>query len=165
MIGGAAVLLLMEACRRVVGIPIVLIASLFMLIGFLGRQMPGFLSNRGFSALQIVKHLFYTQEGLFGAPIGASSTFIFLFILFGACLEKTGVGEFFIDLSNSSPATARRARQGAVITSALRARCRAPASPTRWVPLHHPHDVCWATGRVSAAVEAAASIGGRSCPR
>ena len=80
LIGGAAILLLAEACRRVVGLPIVIIAAVFILIGFFGRLMPGFLSNRGFTVNQIIKHLFYTQEGIFGTPVGASSTFIFLFI-------------------------------------------------------------------------------------
>ncbi len=120
VIAGAAVLLLMEACRRVVGLPIVIIASLFVAVGLIGRSMPGFLANRGYSVAQIVKHLFFTQEGIFGAPIGASSTFIFLFILFGAFLQMTGVGEFFIELGN---AIAGRQRGGpakvAVITSAM----------------------------------------------
>ena len=168
VIGGAAVLLLMEACRRVVGIPIVLIASLFMLIGFLGRQMPGFLSNRGFSALQIVKHLFYTQEGLFGAPIGASSTFIFLFILFGAFLEKTGVGEFFIDLSNSIAGNRRGGpAKVAVITSALEGTVSGSSvantvgSGSFTIPMmkrlgYRPE--------FAAAVEAAASTGGQIMP-
>jgi hypothetical protein len=92
IIAGAAILLLMEACRRVVGLPIVIIATVFIAVGLVGRAMPGFLANRGYSVTQVVKHLFFTQEGIFGAPIGASSTFIFLFILFGAFLQMTGVG-------------------------------------------------------------------------
>ncbi len=119
-IGVVGIALLLEGCRRVVGLPIVVIAGVFLLIAFFGKSMPGFLSNRGFNLKNIVKHLFYTQEGVFGTPIGASSTFIFLFILFGAFLEKTGVGEFFIDLSN---AVAGHKRGGpakvAVLTSAL----------------------------------------------
>ena len=119
-IGGIAILLLLECCRRVVGLPIVVIASVFILVSYFGRAMPGFLGNRGFSPRLIIQHLFYTTEGVFGTPIGASSTFIFLFILFGSFLEKTGVGEFFIELSN---AIAGHKRGGpakvAVITSAL----------------------------------------------
>ncbi len=167
-IGGAAVLLLIEACRRVVGLPIVIISGLFLIIGFLGRQMPGFLSNRGFSVLQIIKHLFYTQEGVFGTPVGASSTFIFLFILFGAFLEKTGVGEFFIDLSN---AVAGNKRGGpakvAVITSALEGTVSGSSvantvgSGSFTIPMmkrlgYRPE--------FAAAVEAAASTGGQIMP-
>ena len=120
LIAGAAILLLAEACRRVVGIPIVIIATVFVLIGLFGGVLPGFVGNRGFNPMQVVKHLFFTQEGVFGTPIGASSTFIFLFMLFGAFLEKTGVGEFFIQLGN---AIAGHQRGGpakvAVITSAM----------------------------------------------
>ncbi|HSK69624.1 MAG TPA: TRAP transporter permease [Candidatus Limnocylindria bacterium] len=120
VIGGVAILLLMEACRRVVGLPILVIATTFILVGIFGRSLPGFLGNRGYTLQQIVRHLFYTQEGVFGAPIGASSTFIFLFILFGAFLQMTGVGEFFIELGN---AIAGRQRGGpakvAVLTSAM----------------------------------------------
>ena len=120
LIAGAAILLLAEACRRVVGIPIVIIATVFILIGLFGGIMPGFVGNRGFNLMQVAKHLFYTQEGVFGTPVGASSTFIFLFMLFGAFLEKTGVGEYFIQLGN---AIAGHQRGGpakvAVITSAM----------------------------------------------
>ena len=108
VIGVVGVLLLLEGCRRVVGMPIVIIACCFVLIGIFGKYMPGFLGNRGFSIKNIVKHLFYTQEGVFGTPIGASSTFIFLFILFGSFLEKTGVGEFFIDLCNAIAGSRRQ---------------------------------------------------------
>lgn len=119
-IGGIAILLLLECCRRVVGLPIVIIASCFMLVSFFGRSMPGFLGNRGFSLKRIIEHLFYTTEGVFGTPVGASSTFIFLFILFGAFLERTGVGEFFIDLANSLAGHKRGGpAKVAVLSSAL----------------------------------------------
>ncbi len=168
IIGGMAILLLMEACRRVVGLPIVIIASAFILIGLAGRSMPGFMGNRGFNVLQIIKHLFYTQEGVFGTPVGASSTFIFLFILFGAFLEKTGVGEFFIDLSN---AIAGKQRGGpakvAVITSALEGTVSGSSvantvgSGSFTIPMmkrlgYRPE--------FAAAVEAAASTGGQIMP-
>ena len=168
IIGGMAILLLLEACRRVVGLPIVIIATVFILIGLAGRSMPGFMSNRGFNVLQIIKHLFYTQEGIFGTPIGASSTFIFLFILFGAFLEKTGVGEFFIDLSN---AIAGKQRGGpakvAVITSALEGTVSGSSvantvgSGSFTIPMmkrlgYRPE--------FAAAVEAAASTGGQIMP-
>jgi TRAP transporter 4TM/12TM fusion protein len=168
LIGGAAILLLMEACRRVVGLPIVIIASFFMLIAFLGRQMPGFLSNRGFSVYQIIKHLFYTQEGIFGTPVGASSTFIFLFILFGAFLEKTGVGEFFIDLSNAIAGNKRGGpAKVAVITSALEGTVSGSSvantvgSGSFTIPMMKRLGY---RAEFAAAVEAAASTGGQIMP-
>jgi TRAP transporter 4TM/12TM fusion protein len=96
-----AVLFVLEAARRVVGIPIVIIASTFLLYAKFGAFLPGFLNHRGYSIERIVSHMYYTTEGILGTPIGVSSTFIFLFILFGAFLDKTGIGKFFIDLANA----------------------------------------------------------------
>ncbi|MCG6197468.1 TRAP transporter large permease subunit, partial [Anoxybacillus sp. LAT_38] len=76
-----------------------IIASLFLLYTYFGPYMPGFLEHRGNDVDRIIGHSYYTLEGILGTPLGVSSTFIFLFILFGAFLEKTGVGEYFNDLS------------------------------------------------------------------
>ncbi|MBY0087982.1 TRAP transporter permease [Brevibacillus brevis] len=99
VVGGIAVVLVLEAARRVVGIPIALIATIFLLYTYLGPYMPGFLEHRGNDVERIIGHSYYTLEGILGTPLAVSSTFIFLFILFGAFLEKTGVGEYFNDLS------------------------------------------------------------------
>jgi TRAP transporter 4TM/12TM fusion protein len=96
-----AVVLVIEAARRVVGWPMVTIALLFLAYALLGPYIPGELAHRGADLDTLVQHLFYTTEGIFGIPIGVSSTFIFLFILFGAYLEKTGMGQFFIDIANA----------------------------------------------------------------
>ncbi len=100
-IGLVGVLLVIEATRRIVGIPMVCVVLLFLSYAFLGPEMPGALAHRGLSARQLVGHLFFTTEGIFGIPLGVSSTFIFLFILFGAYLEGTGLGRFVIDLANA----------------------------------------------------------------
>jgi TRAP transporter 4TM/12TM fusion protein len=113
------IVLLLEATRRVVGLPIVIIASVFILVALFGKYMPGFLKS-GNSWKRIVEHLWYDQEGVFGTAIGACTTFIFLFMLFGAFLEKTGVGEFFIDLANALAGASRGGpAKVAVISSAL----------------------------------------------
>jgi TRAP transporter 4TM/12TM fusion protein len=101
VVGVVGVLLVLEAARRVVGLPIVVVACCFIAYAFLGPYLPGKFAHRGVRIEGLVGHLFYTTEGVFGVPIGVSSTFIFLFILFGAFLEKTGLGQFFIDISNS----------------------------------------------------------------
>ena len=120
VVGILGVLLVLEAARRVVGVPIVVIACLFIAYALAGPYIPGQLAHRGVSVDTLVGHLFFTTEGIFGIPLGVSSTFIFLFILFGAFLEKTGLGQFFIDLAN---AIAGRAAGGpakvAVLSSAL----------------------------------------------
>ena len=99
--GIVGILLVLEAARRVVGVPIVVIAVLFVAYAFAGPYIPGTLGHRGADFETLVQHLYFTTEGVFGIPIGVSSTFIFLFILFGAYLEKTGLGQLFIDLANA----------------------------------------------------------------
>ncbi|MDY6267931.1 MAG: TRAP transporter permease [Selenomonadaceae bacterium] len=100
-IGLIGILLVVEATRRVVGLPMVTVVVLFLIYAFAGPYMPGVLAHRGLTVSQLVGHLYFTTEGIFGIPLGVSSTFIFLFILFGAYLESTGLGKFFIDLANS----------------------------------------------------------------
>ena len=167
-LGLVGIILLLEACRRVVGLPIVIISLCFVSVGLFGRSMPGFLANRGFTWQQLVQYLFYTQEGVFGTPVGASSTFIFLFILFGSFLEKTGVGEFFIDLSNAICGHRRGGpAKVAVITSAFEGTVSGSSvantvgSGSFTIPMmkrlgYRPE--------LAAAVEAAASTGGQIMP-
>ena len=101
LVGLVGIILLIEATRRVVGWPMILVALFFITYSFLGPYMPGVLAHRGLGWEELVGHLYFTTEGVFGIPLGVSSTFIFLFILFGAYLETTGLGKFFIDLSNA----------------------------------------------------------------
>ncbi|MCD5324647.1 MULTISPECIES: TRAP transporter permease [Pontibacillus] len=98
-VGILAILLVLEATRRAVGIPITVIAGLFLAYAYWGRQMPDFLIHRGLDVDTIVQTMFFTTEGIFGTPLAVSSTFIFLFLLFGSFLVKTGVGQYFNDLA------------------------------------------------------------------
>ncbi|WP_210364531.1 TRAP transporter permease [Bacillus sp. REN3] len=100
-VGLAAILLVLEATRRTVGLPITIIAALFMAYALYGPYMPGFLAHRGLNLESLVQTMFFTTEGILGTPLGVSSTFIFLFLLFGAFLVKTGVGQYFNDLAVS----------------------------------------------------------------
>ena len=167
-IGFLGIILLLEACRRVVGFPIVIIALCFIAIGLAGQNMPGFLRNRGFSLTQLVQHLYYTQEGVFGTPVGASSTFIFLFILFGAFLERTGVGAFFIDLANSLCGHKRGGpAKVAIVTSALMGTVSGSSvantvgSGSFTIPMMKKLGY---KPEFAAAVEASASTGGQFMP-
>ncbi len=101
VVGVIAVLLVLEAARRVIGWPMVTIALMFITYALVGPYIPGPLAHRGVAVEDLIQQLFYTTEGIFGIPIGVSSTFIFMFLLFGAYLEKTGMGEFFIDSANA----------------------------------------------------------------
>lgn len=100
-VGLIGIFLVIEATRRVVGLPMVCVVLAFLFYAFAGPYMPGVLAHRGLTVSQLVSHLYFTTEGIFGIPLGVSSTFIFLFILFGAYLESTGLGKFFIDLANA----------------------------------------------------------------
>lgn len=98
-VGLIAVLLVLEAARRAVGLPITIIASFFLIYAFYGPYFPDFLAHRGQSIENIVNLMFYTTDGILGTPISVSATYIFVFLLFGAFLVKTGVGQYFNDLA------------------------------------------------------------------
>ena len=100
-VGTLGIILVIEAARRVVGIPMVCVVLFFITYAFAGPYMPGVLAHRGLTIDYFVSHVYFTTEGIFGIPLGVSSTFIFLFILFGAYLEGTGLGKFFIDTANA----------------------------------------------------------------
>lgn len=100
-IGGAAILLVLEATRRAVGLPITIIAIIFLVYALFGPYMPGMLAHRGLSLQQLIDSMFFTTQGILGTPLQVSSTYIFLFLLFGAFLVQTGVGNYFNDLAIS----------------------------------------------------------------
>ncbi|MEK4698265.1 TRAP transporter permease [Solibacillus sp. FSL R7-0668] len=100
-VGLLAIILVLEAARRAVGLPIAIIAVLFLLYAFYGRYMPDFMAHRGQSLEGIVNLMYYSTDGILGTPLAVSSTFIFAFLLFGAFLVKTGVGQYFNDLAIS----------------------------------------------------------------
>lgn len=95
-----AVLLVLESCRRSLGMAMPIIAVVFIVYALLGN-LPGFLAHRAIDLPWLSTHLFLTTEGIFGTTIGASATTVYLFVLFAAALEKTGGGEFFLQLAYS----------------------------------------------------------------
>ncbi|WP_025783617.1 TRAP transporter permease [Sporosarcina sp. D27] len=99
IVGILAVLLTMEAARRAVGLPITIISGVFLVYAFFGPYFPGFLAHRGQNLDNLVQLMFFTTDGILGTPISVSATFIFVFLLFGAFLVKTGVGNYFNDLA------------------------------------------------------------------
>ncbi|MBQ0052302.1 MAG: TRAP transporter permease [Treponema sp.] len=167
-IGIVGIIILFESCRRIVGLPIMIIAGCFILYAFVGNYMPGFLHHRGYKLTRVVSHLFYTTEGIMGTPIGACSTFIFLFIMFGACLEKTGIGQFFIDVCNAIAGGASGGpAKVAVLSSALLGTVSGSSvsntvgSGSFTIPMMKKLGY---KGEFAGAVEAAASTGGQLMP-
>lgn len=90
------VVLLLEATRRVLGLPMVVVAVVFLIYTFAGPYMPDMLAHRGASIDRAASHFWLTTEGVFGVALGVSSGFIFLFVLFGSLLDKAGAGNYFI---------------------------------------------------------------------
>jgi len=168
VVGTLGVFFVLEAARRVVGKPIVIVACLFLAYAFIGPFLPGILAHQGVDLEHLVGHLYFTTEGVFGIPLGVSSTFIFLFILFGAFLERTGMGQFFIDISNAVAGWASGGpAKVAVISSALEGTVSGSSvantvgSGSFTIPMmkslgYRPE--------FAGAVEAAASTGGQIMP-
>lgn len=90
---------LLEATRRISNPVLPTLAIVALLYCYFGRSMPEMIAHREFSIERIINHMYLGTEGIFGTPLEVSSTFVFMFILFGSVLEKTGLGKFIIDLS------------------------------------------------------------------
>lgn len=93
--------LLLEATRRALGPPLMLVAAVFLLYTFAGPYMPEVIAHKGASLNKAMSHLWLTTEGVFGVALGVSTSFVFLFVLFGAMLERAGAGAYFIKVAFS----------------------------------------------------------------
>jgi len=98
VVGVLGILLVLEAGRRVLGV-LPFIAAALLIYPFVGHYLPGALGVPPISAQRVVEHMFFTTEGILGIPIGVSATFVFLFVLLGAFLERTGLGQLFVDIA------------------------------------------------------------------
>jgi len=99
VVGGVLIVLVLEATRRSISPILPLITIVFLLYAYFGPYIPFDLAHRGFRVKRIIDHIFMTGEGLWGVPLRVSATFVFLFVLFGAFLDKIGAGEYLINLS------------------------------------------------------------------
>ena len=99
IIGGVLIVLILEATRRSVSPMLPIITIIFLLYAYFGPYLPGDLAHRGFRVQRIIDHIYMSGEGLWGVPLRVSATFVFLFVLFGAFLDKIGAGEYLINLS------------------------------------------------------------------
>ncbi len=161
-------LLVMEACRRVIGNIMAGICLTAMLYAMYGPWMPEIIIHKGYSIERIATTLWLTTEGIFGLPIGVAATFVFVFVLFGAFLEVTGGGNFFIDLAYSltgrfsgGPAKTSVVASGFMGSISGSAVGNVVATGSFTIPMmkkvgYRPH--------VAGAIEAAASTGGQLMP-
>jgi len=114
------ILLILEATRRVIGRILTLIAVIMLLYPFLSQYIPGMFHHRAVDFSFFIEHMFMTTNGIFGTPIGIVSSYVFMFVLFGAFLRATGAGDFFFDLARSIAGHTRGGlAKTAVIASAL----------------------------------------------
>ena len=152
-------LILVECCRRVVGMPIICVATVFVLYAFFGA---------GKDLKTVMYNLFYTTTGILGTPIGVCSTYIALFVIFGAFLEATGVANFFIDCANALVGWASGGpAKVAVVSSALCGMVSGSSvgntvtTGSVTIPMMKKTGY---PGEFAGAVEAAASTGGQIMP-
>ncbi|MCE8003281.1 TRAP transporter permease [Billgrantia ethanolica] len=177
IVGCIAVVTVLEASRRAVGLGMTIIGVIAILYAFagprgelpwLGQFMPGILEHRGYNLDRVVGQLYLGQEGIFGLPLGVAATFIFVFVLFGAFLESTGAGKFFIDMAYAATGRQRGGpAKAAVIASAGMGSISGSAianvvtTGAFTIPLmkrlgYKPHQ--------AGGIEAAASTGGQIMP-
>ncbi|MEH6579882.1 MAG: TRAP transporter permease [Amphritea sp.] len=93
--------LLLEATRRALGPPLMIVAAVFLLYTFGGPYMPDIIAHKGSSLNKVMSHQWLSTEGVFGVALGVSTSFVFLFVLFGALLDKAGAGNYFIKVAFS----------------------------------------------------------------
>ena len=168
VMGFILIVTLLEATRRISNPILPGLAIVALLYCYFGRYMPAVIAHRGFNVARIVNHMYLGTEGIFGTPLEVSSTFVFMFILFGAVLEKTGLGKFIIDLSLSlagwstgGPAKVAVVSSGLMGTVSGSSVANVCTTGMFTIPLmksvgYEPH--------FAGAVEAVASTGGQIMP-
>jgi TRAP transporter 4TM/12TM fusion protein len=168
IMGIALVILLLEAARRSIGMAMPMTAIVFVIYAYAGPYMPGLLHHAGTNTETIIDQLYMTTEGIFGIPLGVSATYVILFVIFGAFLERSGGGQFFMDLA---AATTGKTRGGpgkiAVISSSLFGTISGSAVANVMVTGQFTIPMMKRTGfssHFAGAVEATASTGGQIMP-
>ncbi len=167
-VGVIGTVLVLEACRRVIGWVMAGICALSLLYAYFGPYMPDVIIHKGYSVERMATTLWLTTEGIFGIPIGVAATFVFIFVLFGAFLEVSGGGNFFIDLAHAltgrfsgGPAKTAVIASGFMGSVSGSAVGNVVATGSFTIPMmkrvgFKPH--------VAGAIEAAASTGGQLMP-
>jgi len=166
--GIISIFLLLKAARRTLGMALPIVAVVFLLYDYLGQYMPELIAHKGASVYKTVGHMYLTTEGIFGVPLGVSASYVFLFVLFGALLERAGAGKYFIDLAyallgkyDGGPAKASVAASGMMGVISGSSIANTVTTGTFTIPLMKrlgfpPHK--------AAAVEVAASTNGQLMP-
>ena len=167
-IGIAAVIILLEATRRSIGWPIVILAVIFLLYAYFGNLLPGIAGHRGYNSERIISQLYLGGGGIFGTPLGVSSTFVILIVLFGAVLETSGAGKVLMDIATSLTGRSRGGpAKAAVVGSSLMGMVSGTAVANVLTTGAISIPLMKRTGyrpEVAGAIEAVASTGGQLMP-
>jgi TRAP transporter 4TM/12TM fusion protein len=162
------ILVTLEACRRVAGIFLSVVAFVFIVYGFIGPYLPGMLYYSGMSLKTFTDLQFLTDGGLFGIPTGVSAEVVFYFVLFAAFLQESGGGQFFIDLATRLTGRMKGGpAKAAVVASSLMGTINGSAvanvvsTGVFTIPLMKRIGY---SPRFAAAVESVASTGGQLMP-
>ena len=168
ILGIILVVLLLEAARRSIGLAMPFTAVFFIIYAYAGPYLPGILRHAGSDTEAIIDQLYMTTEGIFGIPLGVSATYVILFVIFGTFLEKSGGGQFFMDLAM---ATTGKTRGGpgkiSVVSSSLFGTISGSAVANVMVTGQFTIPMMKRTGfqpHFAGAVEATASTGGQIMP-
>jgi len=162
------ILLLLEACRRIAGIVLTLVAVVFIAYVFLGPYLPGVLAHRGMTLMRFVDLQVLSTQAIFGTPISASAHMVFYFVVVGAFLERSGAGKLFVDLAYCITGRAwGGAAKASVISSGLFGTVSGSAVANVLVDGIMTIPLMKRTGfrgTVAGAIEATASTGGQLAP-
>ena len=168
LLGLLTILLVLEGGRRIVGNALTILCLLFLLYAYFGPYMPMVIGHRGYSIEDIVNYMYLTTEGIYGTAIGVSATYIFLFILFGSFLDKTGMGQLFNDTSMAiAGGTSGGPAKVSVLSSGLLGSINGSAIANVVTTGAFTIPLMKRTGysrNYAGAIEAAASVGGQIIP-
>lgn len=168
LMGGVAILLVIEGARRTMGESLSIIGVLALLYAMFGPQLPGVLAHRGYDIIRLVEHLYLGTEGIYGIAIGVVATYVFHFVLFGVLAQASGLGQLFIELATllagryaGGPAKVSVVSSGffGMISGSPVANTVTTGAFT--IPMMQRYGF---SGRFAAATEAAASCGGQITP-
>ncbi|MFZ5814994.1 MAG: TRAP transporter permease [Bacillota bacterium] len=167
-VGGAGILLVIEAARRVLGKEMVIMAAIFLGYAYFGKYIPGILQHRGYTVPRIIEHMFFSTEGLFGITLGVSATYMFLFILMGSFLTRTGLTRLINDgamaVAGQSPGgPAKVALVASSLMGTLNGSAVANAASTGAFTIPLMKKVGYKP-EFAAAVEGSGSVGGQIMP-
>jgi TRAP transporter 4TM/12TM fusion protein len=168
MMGVIAIVMVVEATRRTMGIFLPLLAIATVLYGIFGPYLPGDLAHRGYSVPRVVAHLYKGTEGIYGIPVGVVATFVFHFVLFGIMAQLTGLGQLFVNLATIAAGRfAGGPAKVSVVSSGLfgmisgSAIANTVTTGVMTIPLMKKVGY---SSRFAGAVEASASCGGQVTP-